>query len=63
MCPDLYSLNEVQAIATHMSPGQIKTTRPDKVESNFLKFLEGVKVNLHVIVLLNCTGLYSENWQ
>lgn len=55
-CPDLYTDEEVQSIATQMTPGQVKATRVDKIEAMFDKFLKRVRQNLHVITCLNYNG-------
>jgi hypothetical protein len=56
MYPGLYSPEEIQMIAQQMTPGQVKTTRLDKIEAAFNKFLKRVQQNLHVIFSFSYTG-------
>ena len=52
-CADLYVDDEVKKLATMMTPGQVKLTKPDKIDDSFKKFTERVRQNLHVIFCLN----------
>ena len=52
-CADLYTDDEVKKLATMMTPGQVKLTKPDKIHDSFKKFTERVRQNLHVIICLN----------
>ena len=55
-CPGLYTAEEMQSIATQITPGQTKATRADKIEMMFDKFTRRVRQNLHVITCLNYDG-------
>ena len=45
-CADLYVDDEVKKLATMMTPGQVKLTKPDKIDDSFKKFTERVRQNL-----------------
>ena len=55
-CSDLYTSDEIRKLATMMTPGQVKLTKLDKIETSFNKFTERVRQNLHVAVCLNMTS-------
>ncbi|XP_013418883.1 dynein heavy chain domain-containing protein 1-like [Lingula anatina] len=56
-CPGLYTTEELQQIATQMTPGQVQIRKVDKVEQTFNdKFIRRVKQNLHVVIILNYSG-------
>ena len=57
-CPGLYTDEEIQDIATQMNPGQVRTTRVDKIEQMYDKFTGRVKQNLHVIFSMSYSGQY-----
>ena len=52
-CTALYTDDEIQKLATLMTPGQVKLTKLDKIDASFKKFTERVRQNIHVIVCLN----------
>ena len=52
----MYSLEEMQNIASALSTGQLRITRLDKVDNGMLKYLARVQQNCHVVICMSNSG-------
>ena len=58
VCPDLYTQQDMQKLATAMTPGQAKLINIERITASFAKFTRRVRQNMHVIVCMNMIGVY-----
>ena len=49
----------MQNVASQMTPGQVKITSAEKIDSTFKKFIQRVRQNMHVVICLDVDREYS----